>query len=435
VSKKASDETVTGESGVHLIAQVVDAMGHLWHPTVGPDSGIDGQIELRDPATREVTNFRIGVQSKATRHGWPCETETGFHYVAKPDDLAYWFSSNQPVLLICSRPQTGEVYWRSVQEWGVDAAVRHRRRVDFDKARDRFDASARDALFDLKGSAEDRLAPPAAPAVPEQLMTNLMPVTWQTDRLFSAAAPGINPRLLVEPAPALRDARLWSLRPPPRALLREAGASDVKESSLRDWRDSRETSDLNLVRELVRHELLLRHRAWLRWNHHKQIAYFRRRGEAWEPVSYKWTVGPGRTVVAPQQAKTRDGYTGYRHDAIELDVRRLNGTWYVQLKPTYLFTWDGTKVSRHHHSALKRIKQIEGAPAVSQMLRMFEHLLVERLTLDELDSALPFSLGALVAVTVPTSIPDAVWRRSEADDSAEAPGIQESIFDRAGGAA
>jgi hypothetical protein len=57
---------VLGERGVHAIAQRVDEMGHLWHPTVGVDSGIDGEIELRGPATREVRNVRIGVQSKAT---------------------------------------------------------------------------------------------------------------------------------------------------------------------------------------------------------------------------------------------------------------------------------------------------------------------------------------------------------------------------------
>ena len=90
----------------------------------------------------------------------------------------------------------------------------------------------------------------------------------------------------------------------------------------------------------------------------------------------------GRAVVAPQQAKTRDGFTGYRHDAAELDVRRLDGEWFLQIRPTYLFTWDGERVSGHHESALSAIKKLDRHSTVSQMLRMWQHLFVERLTLD-----------------------------------------------------
>jgi hypothetical protein len=63
---KASNQTTIGEKGIALIALRVGEMGHLWHPTSGVDSGIDGEIELRDTETGQVRNFRIGVQSKAT---------------------------------------------------------------------------------------------------------------------------------------------------------------------------------------------------------------------------------------------------------------------------------------------------------------------------------------------------------------------------------
>src|SRR3954462_10152031 len=95
-------------------------MQHLWQPTAGTDSGIDGQIELRDPATGTVRNVRLGVQSKATTKPWSGETEESFYFRATPDDVEYWLSSSQPVLVICSRPDTGEAYWRSVQEWASD---------------------------------------------------------------------------------------------------------------------------------------------------------------------------------------------------------------------------------------------------------------------------------------------------------------------------
>src|ERR1700733_15108984 len=103
MAKKADDAAVLGERGIALIASIVNAMAHLWHPTSGVDSGIDGQIELRDSASGEVRNVRIAVQSKATDRKWPGETATSFYYRPRPADVAYWLSSNQPVLLVCSR--------------------------------------------------------------------------------------------------------------------------------------------------------------------------------------------------------------------------------------------------------------------------------------------------------------------------------------------
>lgn len=56
-------------------------MGHHWHPgSTDIDTGIDGEIELVDPGTDEVRNFRIGVQSKATEGIWRSETADGFLY-------------------------------------------------------------------------------------------------------------------------------------------------------------------------------------------------------------------------------------------------------------------------------------------------------------------------------------------------------------------
>jgi len=431
VAKKATAEIVIGEQGVALIASLVAAMGHLWHPTSGADSGIDGQIELRDPATSEVRNVRIGVQSKATEKRWIGETDTGFYFRPRPRDVQFWLSSTQPVLLICSRPRTKEIYWRSVQEWARDASARSAGRVDFEKRRDRFDVDARDALFDLSASAEDRVAPPGAPAVPERLLTNLMPISWAADQLFSAAVPRLNLRLLVEPAPAARDGRIWSLREFRAELVDEARATDLKQGSLEGWRESDQPSDLNMVRELVRRDLMVQHRAWIEWHDWKRVAYFKRAQPDWEPVYYVWTTGSGRAVVAPQEAKTRDGYTSYRHDAAELDVRRLDGVWYVQIRPTYLFTWDGQQVSGHHDSALKAIKKLDRHSTVSQMLRMWQHLFVERLTLGADGEEAPFSLGSLVDCDAPRSIVDKTWLRiaaSDADADADED-AQQSIFD------
>lgn len=159
MSKTVPGQAITGEAGVHLIARVVDEMGHIWHPPVGPDSGIDGQIELRDSGTGQVRNVRIGVQSKATTGRWDRESDAGFTYRPRPQDVAYWLSSNQPVILVCSR--AGEAYRRSVQQWAHAPKERSSGSIRFSKTRDRFDSAAAGRLFDLRAAPDDWVEPPS----------------------------------------------------------------------------------------------------------------------------------------------------------------------------------------------------------------------------------------------------------------------------------
>jgi hypothetical protein len=440
VGQKATDETVTGERGIAMIADAIGRMGHIWRPGAGAtDFGIDGDIELRDPGTGEVRNVRIGVQSRATTKKWAGETDDAFHYTPSKRHVEYWLSSNQPVLLICSRPPTGEIYWRSIQEWARDPTLRATRRVTFDKRRDVFDETVRDKLFDLRATAEDRVVPPAPAWVPETLQTNLMPVLWHDAKLYSAAVATSDAKALFAPAhqrgvhhfsAVLRDGYVWSLSPFRDGFLEAIGAEAPKRGALQPWLASDQRTDLNLVRDLVRRTVLSTHHRWLVWHHEKRVAYFRLRGEPeeWKSVAYRWSKGPGRTVVSPQQAKTREGFTGYRHDAAEIAVRRCDGRWYVEVRPTYLFTWDGFKVSSHHDSALSTIKKSETHPAVSQALRMWAHLLGEKLALDS-SGREPIALGPLVDVTSPRSIVDKTWKRVTAKELGYSGSGELTLFD------
>ena len=76
------------------------------------------------------------MQSKATEGVWRTENDQTFLWRADPEHIEYWTGSNQPVILVCSRPKTGEAYWRNVQEWASDPARRASGLVDFDKTRD-----------------------------------------------------------------------------------------------------------------------------------------------------------------------------------------------------------------------------------------------------------------------------------------------------------
>ena len=127
--KKIHTNSIIGEQGINLIQRIVLGMGFMWYPSGGTEAGIDGTIELRDPATGEAFNTIIGVQSKATSGTFTAETTTRFEYLCHARDLDYWLRGNVPVILVVSRPRTNEAYWVSVKDYFKDAAARQSRRV------------------------------------------------------------------------------------------------------------------------------------------------------------------------------------------------------------------------------------------------------------------------------------------------------------------
>lgn len=75
--KKIDNSAHIGDSGIALIHQMVNRMGFVWLQR-NLDAGIDGEIELRDPATGEVANRLILVQSKASDRPFRVRTTAGF---------------------------------------------------------------------------------------------------------------------------------------------------------------------------------------------------------------------------------------------------------------------------------------------------------------------------------------------------------------------
>ncbi len=72
--KKLANKQLLGEQGIALISLAVSGMGFVWRPTSQHDTGIDGEIELRDPVSGAVSGLSLKVQSKAVSafpNEWP----------------------------------------------------------------------------------------------------------------------------------------------------------------------------------------------------------------------------------------------------------------------------------------------------------------------------------------------------------------------------
>lgn len=433
--KKSSRQTRIGEAGVALIASRVSAMGHHWHKTSGPDSGIDGEIELVDPGTGRVRNFRIGVQSKATEGIWRRETDEGFLYKVDPDDLDYWLSSNQPVLLVCCRPRTDEAYFRNVQDWAKEPRRRASLLVDLDKQRDRFDETATARFFSTEPRSPGTVEPPGPLPRPERLTSNLLPVYFDAEVIWSAPAPTHEWGEVFDRARsagvarsdvALREGRLWSLQRFSEAYLKATGVKDAPDSvPLEEYADADEGDRRHLLGELLRRSLMNHFHHQLRWSGPARVAYFRLYQDRPER-KFKWGRGGGRTVVRARQSLRHEGLSGYRHDAAELRFRRLAGRWVMSITPTYLFTFDGTQLSSFHAEALKRMKEQDGPAAVSQQLRMWIHLFTRQRDLIG-QTEPPMHFGQPIDVKMPVTPPTEAWTRPPENAAGEADDEEASL--------
>ncbi|MFD5133988.1 DUF4365 domain-containing protein [Streptomyces olindensis] len=228
--KKIGKSSHIGDSGIALIHQVVNRMGFVWHERTGTlDAGIDGEIELRDPSTGEVANRLILVQSKASDRPFPGESDRGFHYPCRQADVDYWMSADNPVLLVCSHPQTGEAWWVHVQAWFADPARRASGRVDFDKGTQRFDQDVAGRLLTV-ADPHGRAHVPVAEHREEVLTTNLLRVTLPS-LIYRARTTYTNPKDVIaqqrDSADSdvrrdfiLRSGRIYSWLPPEETALR-----------------------------------------------------------------------------------------------------------------------------------------------------------------------------------------------------------------------
>jgi len=83
------------------------------------------------------------------------------------------------------------------------------------------------------------------------------------------------------------------------------------------------------------------------------------------------------TVVAHYErtAKSGKNYSYHRHTAFQGRFRLLGSEWYLEVTPTYRFTFDGKKLSRYHESLLSGIKRLERNRSVLSQLLLWQAVL------------------------------------------------------------
>ena len=370
-----------GNEGAYLVPQLVNEMRFLWTPSGQFELGIDGTIEIVDPATSKGTGNIVKAQIKTTSQPWPEETATSFVFPVREIDLNYWLNGNTPVILICCKAGTKEAFWVSLKDYFAKVERRHARKISFDKSQDRFDAKSRDALIRLAVPRDAGLYLAPIPK-PEIIYSNLLPVTFFPEIInFAPTIYGTDKELGAALRREIEDPQSeWvvsgnhlhsfhSLLPDPWAKVCDAKEQDSFPSA--NWASS---EDIAKRRDFVRllNRCLSQKLTGERIFHSKlrDCYYFQADGEKDAPEvrivkEMSLTRSATKTVVMARMSKRNPGHISYwRHLAIEPRFVLLNKCWYLQITPTYLFTHDGYHLSKYSEENLKSIKKIEKNNAV-----------------------------------------------------------------------
>lgn len=92
------------------------------------------------------------------------------------------------------------------------------------------------------------------------------------------------------------------------------------------------------------------------------------------------------TVKSIVQSRPRDVFrayfsdkTGkfkyYRHNAFRFQFMRIDKKWYMEITPTYHYTWDGYRVFKYYEDEVKGIKRIEDNEAVFRQVLFWSRIL------------------------------------------------------------
>lgn len=391
----------------------------------------DGYIEIRNPASGEMTNTIIQVQSKATEHEFESVTSNSFAYRCTPRDLEYWLGGNAPVILICSRPKTEEAYWVSVKGYFKDAATRKGCRITFDKSRDRFDAKTLTSLLRLAVPADSGAYLGTLPKV-EKVYSNLLRLGPLPSQYYVAhteyRTPGEVFAVLherqreVSGAWVLTNKTIRSfhdLTSDPWGFVCDQGTVDPIPTA--EWTDSRDEDEQRLFVRLL--NVCLRDKLYpkgISFSKENGYYYFRATRDL-RAREYPYIGLQHRTsrTVFKGYPKKRDPtkISFYRHSAFNGRFVRYGDHWYLQITPTYHFTRDGRQPSYYSAELTSGIKRLETHGSVLGQVVMWANVLCERSLFDRgLD---PLVFDSLVYFELDAGIEDDSWLKGEEGDKRE----------------
>lgn len=437
-SKVVTQNQMNGQRGEHLVAERSMAMGMNFDGRNRLEAGVDGFIELRNPATRQMLAKWVGVQVKTTADGhYTSESEDSFTYLLKPEDLTYWKPSNIPVIIVLVRLSDNSMYWKPVG----DGMPTEPRRLTFNKATDVFDIRAADQIAALCID-RDNLGSHVPPMQSGEAMHLTMLKVVLPDEIYVGESLFGSGR---EAARALSEAdvqahyewvvkkrRFISFRDPISSGLNEIveeGTVEAVETEL--VANTEDIDDQNMFIELLSRTLSAQLENDLAYDRETRALYFKAPAEnTGRRYKYRSMVNDTAADVV-SLFRRKDGKTGsVRHHAFLPRFIQIGDDWYLAVEPTFVFTRDGYRPHYNAGELLAGKKKFERNGSIRGQFLMWSHLLVNSGIAegDLLSSAAEAILRfePLEALEMPLAVPEDAWSRE--DPNAARLAVQEEML-------
>ncbi len=432
--KKIHNNDILGQQGINLIEQIVLDMGFMWYPTGGVEAGIDGTIEIRDPATGEVFNNIVQVQSKATGNPFTSESETSFIYTCKEKDIEYWLGGNAPVILVVSRPKDKLIYWMPVKSYFDTPEKIKSKKVIFDKKAHAFSKECASDLINLSVPKTVGLYLDSVQK-PEDLYSNLLEIKKLPEYIFMAETTFTRNKDVADEMRRigadlnsefiLRNKKILSfhdLDTYPWNRLCDVGTLD--RFGVEEWAFSDDMDRENEFRDLLNQSLTemlrgkhVRYSRAHRFYHFTATRKLSDRQYSYLSISKKTK----RTVFSGySKRKDSDQPAFYRHSAFVGKFLKFDDKWYLEISPTYHFTRDGFEDYKFAEDKIKKIKMLELNMAILGQVIMWSQLLkpIQERNLFEPPKTDFIEFGELVKISSEYGINDSTWLPKEAQEDA-----------------
>lgn len=108
------------------------------------------------------------------------------------------------------------------------------------------------------------------------------------------------------------------------------------------------------------------------------------------------------------------GFSYYRHHAFRPHFIRIDGKWYLEITPTYHYTWNGYRVSSFYEDLVKGIKRLERSGAVFRQVMFWARVLQYNKSEFLEQRAYPYlRFGELLEFQSDHGVRDELWMNKE----------------------
>jgi hypothetical protein len=384
------------------------------------EAGVDGIAEVMDKG-RPLARM-IAVQVKATDKGrYTSETDAGFSYLMRPEDLAYWRGSNLPIIIVLYRQSDDTFFWKEVGTQIKD----EERRLQFDKRQDVLDSDAveRLAALTVPKAGFGYYVPPIGGG--EEALVNILPITLPTEMFVSSTphtAKKAASMLLDGDAPRfdwiIHGGTFWSFSDPRESCCKDVVDLDQVEAidtaSLAFHEDQDEQNNFAyLLRKAFDHQV----RNELRWNRDRKLFYMRALAEN-TSRSFFYEASKKRAstevVNAVMNKADKSKVDFVRHHAFVPRFELLYDQWYLVINPTYFFTTNGFIPHSYPAALLAGKKRMDNSASLRGQVVMWHRFLTqadheESNLLRQKPAAPRLRFGEPPVVKLATRVPEDVW--------------------------